>query len=164
MTVIFRWARTVPHPPISFGTRGISADLSQSVITDLECELEWLTSGASTRPVCPPRGSPRHVLNPGSVRRPSAGEKPLPCGATRSEAVGRREPGTAGVPGDSTRGTDGRTGTDLSAGSHLLHRVPLGWPGVSRARALRPRRRCRAAVGDPADRTAGPRPIEGAHV
>ena len=69
------------------------------------------------------------------VRRPSAGEKPLPCGATRSEAVGRREPGTAGVPGDSTRGTDGRTGTDLSAGSHLLHRVPLGWPGVSRARA-----------------------------
>ena len=54
MTVIFRWARTVPHPPISFGTRGISADLSKSVITDLECELEWLTSGASTRPVCPP--------------------------------------------------------------------------------------------------------------
>ena len=62
----------------------------------------------------------------------------LYCGATRSEAVGRREPGTAGVPGDSTRGTDGRTGTDLSAGSHLLHRVPLGWPGVSRARARAP--------------------------
>ena len=49
MTVIFRWALTVQHPPISFGTRGISADLSRSVITDLECELEWLTSGASTR-------------------------------------------------------------------------------------------------------------------
>ena len=64
-------------------------------------------------------------------------------------SCGSREPGTAGVPGDSTRGTDGRTGTDLSAGSHLLHRVPLGWPGVSRARALRPRRRCRAAVGRP---------------
>ena len=58
MTVIFRWARTVPHPPISFGTRGISADLYQSVITDLECELEWLTSGASMRPVCPPVAPP----------------------------------------------------------------------------------------------------------
>ena len=58
ITVIFRWALTVPHPPISFGTRGISADLFRSVITDLECELEWLTSGASTRPVCPPVAPP----------------------------------------------------------------------------------------------------------
>ena len=117
MTVIFRWARTVPHPPISFGTRGISADLSRSVITDLECDLEWLTSGASTRPRLPPPWLP--PSRPESRAGSSAvrGRETPSLWGHAERSCGSREPGTAGVPGDSTRGTDGRTGTDLSAGS-----------------------------------------------
>ena len=123
MTVIFRWARTVPHPPISFGTRGISADLSQSVITDLECELEWLTSGASTRPVCPPRGSPRHVLKLATTNRLAAIDPAI------------RRPGRFDahiVNGNRKLHTSGR---ELSGGGDVLPLMPTGRVGLDAGRS-----------------------------